>query len=588
MSMSPQHLATTTPEYQHLPEHTTLLTSASTSKAPLPLPTTDSRSFPTPHKILASDTSVEGSPPSSPENVRPCPNNNCCSLFLLNDASDTDAAAAQSNPCRCSRTSWSVESHRALVAHVFEVGLQKASPSVIIENMKDGAASLSGMGITKEKIKSHLQKYRAGKDRSKADFLNEFDTWIRTSREKLVDQNRNRAGTVATSDDISKIADLSTIGAGEMAASLSLCCMLDDHAGDRATSTAETDLAVDLDDFANNVSALLDIGGALTVPTLTADEEATPLGKMMFNIMGCFSTLQKRLEEQRQRHPPEELNDDDDHSDSSCSEFFDLDPVLLSPTRKRPFSPTLATDVDHHPMLTMPMMILSPPITPIIPQSVAKGNQHDVPSLQLPPAAIPKKQQPESFQPTHVPQKPQQQQLQQLCWRPPLRMHRGMKIGYPRAPAKAPTPPQSNNINQSSQATTEQSGFVMNKRMRLVGPPAPPPPLPVQGSQDRHGHGSISGGVGTPFGPPFHNAPHLCCPTVVTVWRQEYLVRALPRFSPPLWNGPPPMYPPILPSWSTSHMKHPPPPQQGTSQNARHPSPYHVGHDGQGASVQPK
>ncbi|KAI2508979.1 hypothetical protein MHU86_5474 [Fragilaria crotonensis] len=359
-----------------------------------------------------------------------------------------------------------------------------------------------------------------------------------------------------------------------MAASLSLCCMLDDHAGDRATSTAETDLAVDLDDYSNNVSALLDIGGALTVPTLTADEEATPLGKMMVNIMGCFATLEKRLEEQRQRYPPEDLNDydDDDRSDSSCSEFIDLDPVLLSPApRKRPFSPVLGTDT--------------------------QGKQVDVPSLQLPPAAIQKEQQaqqqnqqqPEAFQAEQNPQKQQQQQLQRLCWRPPLRMHRGIKGGYPRAPMVVPTPTQSHNYSdskQSSQATAEQSEFVMNKRMRLVGPPGPPPSRAPQGSHNIHGHESFAGGVGIPFRPPFHNSSHLSCPTVVAVWRQQYVVRALPRFSPPIWNGPP-MYAPLLPSWSLSHMKQPLPPQQGASQIARYPPPYHAGHDGQGASVQP-
>ena len=183
MSASPQHQGKTT-EFEPLPAyHTTLRMQAT---APPPTLMRVAISKPIAHKILASDASVEGSAPSSPENSGTCAYNhhgNFCSLEILYG---TPVA-----PCQCPTTCWSVESHRALVAQIFEVGLQKASPNVIMENMKEGSSSLSEKGITKEKIKSHLQKYRLGKERSKTDFMNEFDTWMKSAQGELVDRKRN-------------------------------------------------------------------------------------------------------------------------------------------------------------------------------------------------------------------------------------------------------------------------------------------------------------------------------------------------------------------------------------------------------------
>ena len=565
MSRNPQHQDATS-EFEQLPACDA--SPRVPAKAPLPLRTRITRCTPIPHKILASDTSVEGSEPSSPENVGTCPNNNYphyCSLGIF------EGTAV--DPCSCSEDGCSLKEHRALVTHIFEIGLQKASPNVIIENMKEGRSSLFEKGITKEKIKSHLQKFRVCKKRSQTEFLNEFDSFMKSFQEaRDDDRKRNHEQAFQSSDALSKLTDQAAIGAGGMAASLSLSCMLDDHFGARTASTTETDLVIDVDDYSNNVSALLDLNGALTVPTLTPEEEATPLGKMMSNIMGCFSTLQNRLIEQRQRYTLEEH--DGYHSDSSCSEIFDVDPVLLSPSCDRPWSPFKDPEVDHHPMLTMPMMIQSPPDTPLVVSPTKRNDQSHVPPIQLPPSAVGQ----EDSYPTQKKQQKSQRQLnlQTLCWRPPLRMHRGIKDGFVSNHGHAPTH-RNNNSGTYSEAP-EQLEFGMNKRIRLMG----------------HGNGAhqpipcMPGVVGPHCCPPYQKLPHYPYPTSIPVWQlrqQLHSMAAGQRFRSPMWSGPPP-YGPLptpRPPWIPLRVKQLPE-HHAIQPNTRNPPSNNIGKEGLGAS----
>ncbi|KAL7564625.1 hypothetical protein ACA910_009315 [Epithemia clementina (nom. ined.)] len=93
---------------------------------------------------------------------------------------------------------WTPEMHRDLVEAIYSVGMSHASPAVIMEYMTmldpaeqsgrrrkslDSTGSSgrgrSQRGVTNERVKSHLQKYRINSEKSKNEFLQEYDTWMR-------------------------------------------------------------------------------------------------------------------------------------------------------------------------------------------------------------------------------------------------------------------------------------------------------------------------------------------------------------------------------------------------------------------------
>ena len=96
----------------------------------------------------------------------------------------------------CEDERWTEAMHRQFVDAIYEIGVSHASPSVIIENMSLAPAapeqheSPSSAGTTStaatsksknklsERVKSHLQKYRKNKEKSKQEFLLEYDLWM--------------------------------------------------------------------------------------------------------------------------------------------------------------------------------------------------------------------------------------------------------------------------------------------------------------------------------------------------------------------------------------------------------------------------
>ena len=83
---------------------------------------------------------------------------------------------------------WTEEMHRNFVTAIYDTGVAQSSPSVILENMDqlptDGtaaaaAAAAASSSLTSERVKSHLQKYRKNKHKSKEEFLKEYDSFLR-------------------------------------------------------------------------------------------------------------------------------------------------------------------------------------------------------------------------------------------------------------------------------------------------------------------------------------------------------------------------------------------------------------------------
>lgn len=90
---------------------------------------------------------------------------------------------------------WTLEQHKVFSAAIFEIGLKNCSPSIIMENMRKQPKY-----ITRERTKSHLQKYRQTKERSKGEFLKEFDAFFQ-STEQAKDLLNSKSSNSATFDN---------------------------------------------------------------------------------------------------------------------------------------------------------------------------------------------------------------------------------------------------------------------------------------------------------------------------------------------------------------------------------------------------
>lgn len=74
---------------------------------------------------------------------------------------------------------WSEALHRDFVSAVFEIGVKHASPAVVLDTML-----IQDNEVTPERVKSHLQKYRVHKERSKTEFMDEYDRALRRIKER--------------------------------------------------------------------------------------------------------------------------------------------------------------------------------------------------------------------------------------------------------------------------------------------------------------------------------------------------------------------------------------------------------------------
>jgi len=161
--------------------------------------------------------------------------------------------AAQSDDRWSKRFSWPDELHRDFVAAIFDVGLKHSSPSSILEHMPKNEL------ITTERIKSHLQKYRLHRLKSKKEFMGCYESSIQKFKNGTFD------------------ADPQSLKSAEVAAHLSYNSITDSEEPDDIYR--ETLLQ----------------GGVLQLPILTEDEKKSPVGASMGYMLGLFFSLKQQL-----------------------------------------------------------------------------------------------------------------------------------------------------------------------------------------------------------------------------------------------------------------------------------------------------
>lgn len=149
------------------------------------------------------------------------------------------------------RFNWPEKLHRDFTSAIFDVGLKNSSPSSILENM------VPDDKITTERIKSHLQKYRLHRMKSKKEFMASYESTI-------VQMKSGKHDT-----------DPKSLSSGEVAAHLAFATLNDQEVDDDAK------------------------GGTLQLLKLTEEEMKSPTGASMAYLTGLFLSLKEQLYEQR-------------------------------------------------------------------------------------------------------------------------------------------------------------------------------------------------------------------------------------------------------------------------------------------------
>ena len=167
------------------------------------------------------------------------------------------------------RFTWPDDLHRDFVSSIFDVGLKHSSPSAILDHMPKNDK------ITSERVKSHLQKYRVHRTKSKKEFMASYDASL--SKFKAGGSNKNN-----------ELAD------GEVAAHLSHSIMTDaDTAVDDKTEEATKE------EEAKEPPKPKDTRGKIILPQLSEDEKKSPIGVSLGYLMGLFFSLHQQLMAQR-------------------------------------------------------------------------------------------------------------------------------------------------------------------------------------------------------------------------------------------------------------------------------------------------
>jgi SHAQKYF class myb-like DNA-binding protein len=172
------------------------------------------------------------------------------------------------------RFTWPEDLHRDFVSAIFDVGLKHSSPSSIIEHMA------SHPDITTERIKSHLQKYRLHRSKSKQEFMSSYEASLVKFQEK-------------------GISGVKSLANADVAAHLTYTATTDPR---RVASNPENQQPKS--DQHQPAMYAPQVNEALMLPQLSEAEKNSPIGASMGFLMGLFFSLKQQLAQQRDKVNP--------------------------------------------------------------------------------------------------------------------------------------------------------------------------------------------------------------------------------------------------------------------------------------------
>ena len=210
------------------------------------------------------------------------------------------------------RFAWPEESHRDFVAAVFDVGLKQSSPAALLEFMPPND------DITSERVKSHLQKYRIHKAKSKQEFMASYDASLARLNQEHNNHTNDTTSSCSTMPWRISNADgaawltyvtlkedqypegapnsnsLAT-GAGMSSPSSMLLSNVPRGSNNENTSKMENYNA-------SSPTGQMNTENKLAWPELTEEEKKSPLGISMSCLFGLYISLHAQLLQQRQLH----------------------------------------------------------------------------------------------------------------------------------------------------------------------------------------------------------------------------------------------------------------------------------------------
>jgi hypothetical protein len=199
--------------------------------------------------------------------------------------------------------------HRLLVEVIYDLGLTQSSPQVLLENM---AVAQNHEAITSERVKSKLQKYRNNKEKSKQEFLDEYDKFLIKAR----DRGLLKGGDVASTATIRAMLVGTAAGetnapllGGDAAAYLSLMSLREQSGATTTYSNMDEPLSSvapppaappqrNLHQEAQQFLQNFD-GRGVYFPKLTEAEKQSPLGVSLIYVMGLFMQMTQLINAER-------------------------------------------------------------------------------------------------------------------------------------------------------------------------------------------------------------------------------------------------------------------------------------------------
>lgn len=201
--------------------------------------------------------------------------------------------------------------HRDFVSAIFDVGLKHSSPSAILEHMPQHEQ------ITTERIKSHLQKYRLHRIKSKKEFISSYEASVRNYQQQQPppsNHNHNHNPIPPNNNhyyDHTSAAGSIVSGNGEVAAHLtaaSLAANSNSNWGSTntmhdsyhpVTPARDNPLSQQQHEQQQQQQSDTRCNDSLMLPQLTEAEKESPIGSAMGYLMGLFFSLKQQLMIQR-------------------------------------------------------------------------------------------------------------------------------------------------------------------------------------------------------------------------------------------------------------------------------------------------
>lgn len=225
------------------------------------------------------------------------------------------------------RFTWPEDLHRDFVSAIFDVGLKHSSPSTILEHMPKHEQ------ITTERIKSHLQKYRMHRVKSKKEFISSYEASLR-------DYQKHGGENVKSVTGAAVAAQLT-------------------HEDMTGTSTV-TPPTTNRDTTDTHTPPKAEM---LMLPQLTDSEKASPIGSSMGYLMGLFFSLKQQLMMQRAAEAAKGINKPDSSASATANTTasgapdanFDTSNLSADGNTMKPAAQSVRTNIEENTIMKREM-----------------------------------------------------------------------------------------------------------------------------------------------------------------------------------------------------------------------------------------